>query len=175
MIIGDKFMKNLKLVLIIISLVLSLCSITGCKKNQEISNKENQEIEKETVASTLAKQFKEEIKDEKDILKVANNISKNEIMAISTEVITIENNNYISGFQTEIKDYNKAVSIVPIIGTIPFVAYIFEVENAESFAENLRSNANLRWNICTEADNMEIAIENNYVFFVMSPENFDQE
>ena len=40
---------------------------------------------------------------------------------------------------------------------------------------NLKENADLRWNICTEADEMEAAVFDHYVFFVMSPKNFDQE
>ena len=60
-----------------------------------------------------------------------------------------------------------------MIGTIPFVAYIFEVDNPKEFASTLKEQANLRWNICTEADEMQTSIVDNYVFFVMSPSNFE--
>lgn len=87
----------------------------------------------------------------------------------------INKGDYISGFQKEIKDFKTAYAIRPMIGTIPFVAYIFEVENANEFAEELKSSADLRWNICTEADEMHAVVSGDYVFFVMSPKNFEQE
>lgn len=168
-------MKKIKTILVILTFIVGLFMITGCGNTLETNNKDDQEPEKKSVAVLLVDQFKEEMKNEKDIIKVANKISNNPIIAISTEVVSIEKYSYIAGFQTEIKGYNKAASIVPIIGSIPFIAYIFEVEDPNTFAETLKSNADLRWNICTEADTMEIATVDNYVFFVMSPENFEQE
>ena len=132
-------------------------------------------MEGKSVAFVLTKQFQEEIKKEKDIEKLASAIAKNEVLGTSMDVAVLGKDDYISGFQTEIKGFDKVVTIRPMIGSIPFVAYIFEVENAKEFAENLKSNADLRWNICTEADDMEVAVVDNYVFFVMSPENFEQE
>ena len=61
-----------------------------------------------------------------------------------------------------------------MIGTIPFIAYIFEVENPKKFAETLEEDAQLNWNICTEADEMKTTIVDNYVFFVMSPTSFEE-
>lgn len=166
-------MKKLKLILIVMTLVFSSSLLFGCGKNAETKNDTNNKNEEKSIAKILSEQFKADIKGEKDIEIVANKISKNEVLQIQMDVSTIENGSYVDGFQTEIKGFDKAVGIRPIIGSIPFIAYIFEVENAEKFSENLKSNADLRWNICTEADDMEVAVVDNYVFFVMSPESFE--
>lgn len=154
-----------------ILLCLVLCSfliITGC------TNKENNnEEENKTVASQLVTEFKKEIAKSKDIKEVADKISESNIIVPTTVVTEITEDDYLAGFNEEIKEFKKAVSIAPMIGTIPFVAYIFEVDNPKEFANNLKEQANLRWNICTEADEMQTSIVDNYVFFVMSPSNFE--
>lgn len=166
-------MKKSKLILITITLIFAACFMSGCGQNSEVKENEKQKVEETTIAGALAKQFKDEIKNEKDIEKVASSIAKNEKLGIQVDVSVLGNDDYISGFQSEIKGFDKVVAIRPMIGSIPFVAYIFEVENAEQFAKELKSNADLRWNICTEADDMEAVVVDHYVFFVMSPRNFD--
>lgn len=167
-------MKKLKLILVATTLIFGLCFMTGCETEKKKENDENQTIEEKSVAKSLAQQFQDEMKGEADIKKVADKISKNESLQIQIDVSIVGEEDYISGFQTEIKDFNKAVVMRPMIGTIPFIAYIFETENPKELAETLKSNADLRWNICTEADDMEVSIVDNYVFFIMSPENFEE-
>ena len=168
-------MKRFKLILNTIILVFTACIMTGCDNNGGVDEDTNKKVEEKSVARTLTKQFKEEIKNEKDIEKVAASIAKNEVLEIEVDVAAMKKEDYISGFQTEIKGFDKVVTIRPFIGTIPFLAYIFEVDDAEAFAEKLKSNADLRWNICTEADDMEVAVVDHYVFFVMAPKSFEQE
>lgn len=168
-------MKKFTLIFVTLSLVFTTCLLSGCRRGSGVVDDSDQSVKGKTVAEVLTEQFQDEIKNEKDIEKVASNISKNKVLDIQVEVSAIEKGDYISGFQTEIQGFDSAVAIRPMIGSIPFVAYIFEVENAEQFAENLKSSADLRWNICTEADNLEVATVGNYVFFIMSPETFDQE
>lgn len=168
-------MKKFEVVLVTISLFFTVFLLSGCGKASGVVDDSDQSVKGKSVAEVLTEQFQDEIKSEKDIGKVASKISKNEILDIQVEVSAIEKGDYISGFQTEIQGFDRAVAIRPMIGSIPFVAYIFEVENAEQFAENLKSSADLRWNICTEADDLEVATVDDYVFFIMSPENFDQE
>lgn len=173
-------MKKFKFIFVMCTvLTLSVCLLTGCANNEvkddNQNEKQEEKQEEKTVAKTLGIQFEDEIKNEKNIEKVAKKLAENEILEISVDVSKIKKGDYISGFQKEIKDFKNAYAIRPMIGTIPFVAYIFEVENANEFAEDLKSNADLRWNICTEADEMNAVVNGDYVFFVMSPKNFDQE
>lgn len=167
-------MKKRKIILMLIVLLGSVSLITGCSKKDD--NKDNSQTNnKKTVATALVSQFEEEIKKEQDLEKVAQKLAKNSAIKISTDVTVLGKEEYLSGFSTEIKGFDKAVAIKPIIGSIPFIAYLFEVENADEFENTLKDNADLRWNICTEADELETSKVNNYVFFVMAPKNFDEE
>ncbi len=178
-------MKKFKLFMAI-AVVFTATFMTGCEKpKDDVKENTEQKQEENTVAQTLGRQFESEIENEKDIEKVAKKIAENEILEISVDASQVKSGDYLSGFQKEIKDFKNAhrvdrllhvVHVIrPMIGTIPFIAYIFEVENSSEFAEELKSSADLRWNICTEADEMHVVVRGDYVFFVMSPKNFEQE
>lgn len=168
-------MKKFKLGLVIAVLVFGACLLTGCGNNDSAKEDNSPKNEEKTIAITLRDQFNEEIKNDKDLESVANKLAKNDAIKVMLNVETMGKKDYISGFKTEIKDFKSAVTIRPMISTIPFIAYIFEVEKPEEFAEKLKSNADLRWNVCTEADELEVSVVDNYVFIVMSPKNFDEE
>ncbi len=84
----------------------------------------------------------------------------------------------LTGFDNaEIKGFKEGVMFSPMVGTIPFVGYIFQLEDGadvEAFKTTLKDSANLRWNICTEAEELIVENEGNTVFFLMCPKNFDQ-
>jgi len=155
--------------LLILIMIIGIFMLSGCGKKEE-----NKESEKTTVAVSLSKVFKSEIKKSKDIEKVAEKISKSEIIVPETQVFTIGEDDYLTGFKEEIKGFKKAVGIAPMINTIPMIAYVFEVDNPAEFKKTLEDNAQLNWNICTVADEMKITIEGDYVFFIMSPESFEE-
>ena len=168
-------MKKFKLFMAI-AVVFTATFMTGCEKpKDDVKENTEQKQEENTVAQTLGRQFESEIENERDIEKVTKKIAENEILEISVDASQVKSGDYLSGFQKEIKEYKNAYVIRPMIGTIPFIAYIFEVENSSEFAEELKSSADLRWNICTEADEMHVVVRGDYVFFVMSPKNFEQE
>ena len=168
-------MKKFKLFMAIAVVFTATC-MTGCEKpKDDVKENTEQKQEENTVAQTLGRQFESEIENERDIEKVTKKIAENEILEISVDASQVKSGDYLSGFQKEIKDFKNAYVIRPMIGTIPFIAYIFEVENSSEFAEELKSSADLRWNICTEADEMHVVVRGDYVFFVMSPKNFEQE
>lgn len=83
---------------------------------------------------------------------------------------------YLAGFDAEIHDFKAATMFAPMIGSIAFVGYVFELEDASlasSFISNLKKNANPRWNICVEAEETQIASSGNKVFFLMCPKNME--
>lgn len=162
-------MKKNKILLIISIFVLSVSFLTGCGTKENTT-----QVENKTVANTLSETFEKEIKKQKDIEKVAQTLSESEVIVPAVQTFTISKGDYLSGFKEEIRGFDKVVGIAPMIGTIPFIAYIFEVENPKEFAETLEENAQLNWNICTEADEMKTTIVDNYVFFVMSPTSFEE-
>lgn len=162
-------MKKRWLILISIVAVIGIgLTIFFLSKN----NESDTDDKSSTVAETLVSNFKKEIKDEKDIKKIATTLSTNKSIKIKLDVFDIEEGDYIAGFDEEITGFKKAVGVAPMISTIPFIMYIFEVEDASKFAQNLESHAQLNWNICTQADEMKTSISGNFVFFIMSPYNF---
>lgn len=163
-------MKRISLVMALVLLVCGITLVTGCTKK-------NTKTKDETPAQKIVNVFNDEVKNEKDIEKLAKNInvSVKTITGYDTDVVTLSKKDYVEGFSTEIKGFNKAVAIKPFISGQPFIAYIFEVDDPETFKKTLEDNADLRWNICTMADEYKSSIVDNYVFFVMSKIDFEEE
>ena len=84
---------------------------------------------------------------------------------------------YLNGFDNfEVTGFEQGAIFAPMMGTIPFVGYIFTLPadaDVQAFMDSLTQNANLRWNICTSADEMTVSNVDNTVFFVMAPLSFD--
>ncbi len=80
----------------------------------------------------------------------------------------------LNGFSNEeITGFVEAAIFAPMIGSIPFVGYVFRVDegtDAQAFADSLEEKGNLSWNICTTADELVTAVSGSLVFFVMCPE-----
>ena len=73
-------------------------------------------------------------------------------------------------------DYGQKYLNVMLIGTIPFVGYVFDLAedaDVEAFMTTLQENANMRWNICTEAEQTVIASYGDKVFFLMCPKSLE--
>jgi hypothetical protein len=111
-------------------------------------------------------------------LSIAEALSTNSVVPYSLAAMEIEPG-LLQGFDNaEIKGFKEGAVFMPMIGTHPFIGYVFVLENGadtQSFISNLKSNANLRWNICTTADEMVAGSVGNKVFFVMCPSSFEQE
>ena len=159
-------MKKISKLLFVVIMVCVLF-VSGCNKKSVDDAKEN------TVASKLVTSFNETIKNEKNLEKVATKISKHESIKITVDVVEVEEG-FLTGFDKEINGFKKAYSISPIISTQPFVAYVFESDDVKKLEKDLKESANKRWNICTEADDLEISVVDNYIFIVMSPKSFGE-
>lgn len=161
-------MKKNKMILIVSIIVIALIGGTAWYLS---SNKQSNEPT--SVAVELSEVFESAIKKEKDIEKVAKKIAESDVIVPKVQTFVINKGDYLAGFKEEIKGYKKAVGIAPMIGTIPMVAYVFEVKEPKDFVKTLEENAQLNWNICTVADEMKITIVDNYVFFIMAPKSFE--
>lgn len=109
---------------------------------------------------------------------VAGELVQNEAIASLDCVVSEVQAGYLNGFTDEIDDFSEGVMFAPMIGSIPFVGYVFQVEEDEDvteFMNELKQYADLRWNVCTEADEMVCENVGNTVLFVMSPASFDAE
>ena len=159
-------MNNRKLSLVV-CIILAMTFIMGCGKKEE-------EAIGGTVATNLYIAFQNEIENEKDLEKVARSLlASDDLSELATDCVYIEEG-YLNGFDDEIKGFNQGIMFAPMIGTIPFVGYIFETDSPDALVDTLSEHAMLNWNICTVADEMVVKAVDNYVFFVMAPESFDQ-
>lgn len=101
---------------------------------------------------------------------VANAVMGHESIQFMPMVMPVEE--VFTGFNNQISGFKEAVQFGPSIGTIPFVGYIFVLEDGadiDAFKANLEAEANLRWNICTAAEEMVCENVGNTVFFLMCP------
>lgn len=151
---------------------LMLLSVAACGDTAASSS----EPEDATVGTTLYNAFKADSTGTAE--EIANRIITNEIIQFMGGAVVIEEG-FLTGFgETEIKGFKEGAMFAPMIGTIPFVGYIFKLEDGadvEAFKTTLKDNANLRWNICTAAEEMIVESKDNTVFFLMCPSTFEQE
>ena len=130
-------------------------------------------IEANTVATKLQVAFLDAVK--------ANPAATAEELAgvcAQHEAVSLIAEGWLNGFDAEsITGFSEGAVFAPMIGTIAFMGYIFtlpEGADVEAFKTQLTSTANLRWNICTEAEEMVCDSEGNKVFFVMAPKAFEE-
>lgn len=163
-------MKMKRIMAFAVSVILLAACISGCgKKNDDASN-----IEANTVATKLQVQFREEIKDNKDIIAVADKLVDNNpvLGEVAMGSMGVEPG-FLNGFNGDVMGFDNGVMFAPFIGTIPFVGYIFETSDTDALVKELNDKAMLNWNICTTADEKVVDVVDNYVFFVMAPNSFE--
>ena len=128
-----------------------------------------------TVGKTLLADFKSRANGSAQ--SIADGIMSNSIIQFMGGTVPVEPG-FLTGFDNaEITGFKEGVMMAPAIGTIPFVGYVFVLEdgvNAGEFVKNLKSNANPRWNICTSADETVVDYVGNKVFFLMCPSTFEE-
>lgn len=107
---------------------------------------------------------------------IANGILKNQIIAFKGMVSEVQPG-FLNGFDGEIKGFESGVMFAPMVGSIPFVGYIFTLSDeseVDAFVNTLKNVANPRWNVCTEADETVVDHVGNKVFFLMCPANLEE-
>lgn len=159
-----------KLMALLLAAVM-MCSMVACGNSGS-----NEEVkEPETVGEFLRQDFVEN--SEGSAQEVADRLIQNEILPFEAVTMPVEPG-FLTGFDnTEITGFSEGVMFAPMMGTIPFVGYVFVLEDGvdvTGFVETLGDNANLRWNICTEAEEMVVEAEENTVLFLMCPKNFEE-
>lgn len=177
-------MKKIVAILMAVAMLLAFASCAKTNTNEELST-EADFVEEETseaaaagsVASALADEFKNAAATAADAQAIADALAASTVVsAIGPATMPVEEG-FLTGFDNaEIKGFDAAVMFAPMIGTIPFVGYVFDLAegtDAAAFVQTLEDNANLRWNICTMADEMLTATEGEYVFFVMAPASLE--
>lgn len=182
---------NKKASLVLLSLLLILTASCGTDKDISSSNtdssdtsasktvlSENNISESKSIGQTLLNSFHEILNENPSVSmeELADGILSNDIIQFDGVQTPVENG-LLTGFgNTEITGFKSGIMFSPMISSIPFVGYVFKLEdsnNAEEFIQMLKDNADLRWNICTEADEMIADYSGDTVFFIMCPKSFD--
>lgn len=138
------------------------------------------EMQGETVGSVLLGVFNETVaaNESLDAAGVAETIISHESINFGGATMPIEPG-LLSGFDNvEITGFEEGVQFGPMIGSIPFIGYVFTLSDdadQAAFMDTLKDNANLRWNICVEADELIVEANGNKVFFLMCPNSLEQE
>ena len=107
-------------------------------------------------------------------IELANAIVNSGILPFMAGAMEIEvGTEYFAGFDNyTIEGYKSAACFMPMMGSIAYVGYIFEVEDGidiYNFIADLTENCNPRWNICVEAEETLVGAFGNKVFFLMCP------
>ncbi len=180
-------MKKVLAILMALVMVLAFAACTKAPVTEENTTEAEAQVEVEetseaavagdTVAQTLAAEFKALAATETDAQTIADKLAASSVVsAIGPATMPVEEG-FLTGFDNaEIKGFEAGVMFAPMIGTIPFVGYVFTLADGadvDTFVKTLEDNANLRWNICTQADEMVAVAEGNTVFFVMAPASLD--
>ncbi len=149
---------------------------SGNSNTTEAVSDESDRTTGESPAAMLFNDFKALIADGqlKTTDELANALISKEYIPFMGATMPVEEG-YLNGFSTEISGFSSGTTFGPSIGSIPFVGYVFIVDDdVNTFMDTLKSAADLRWNICTQADEMLCDSVDNYVFFVMSPATFEE-
>ena len=135
------------------------------------------DAEGETLGTKLAGIFKANVADAESAEALATKIVEEAALPFGPMVMPMEEG-FLSGFDNfEVKGFTECAAFAPMIGSIPFVGYVFELPedaDVDAFKKDLSDNANLRWNICVEAEEMATSVVGNKVFFVMCPKAFEE-
>ncbi|MDD6037573.1 MAG: hypothetical protein PUD20_02055 [bacterium] len=168
---------------------------TGKKPNKEDGKKPDEEADKkqdkedgnqseaessgseennktDTISAVLAADFAANVNGAGNAKDLAGRIASDAKFSEYHLVVMPVEEGYLNGFDNEIRGFDEAAMFSPMIGTIPFVAYIFRSGDTDALVQTLKSNANLRWNICTAADEITVKTSGDYVLFAMTPASF---
>ena len=158
--------KNRPLLLLITTTIL--LSIAACGNSNAAK----------TMGQTLQADFKDraEADDSITALDMADALLTNSVIEFSGATMEVEPGN-LTGFSAEITGFKDGVMFAPMVGSIPFVGYIFTLDadgDVDAFMKTLTDNANPRWNVCTEADETIVDHVGNMVFFLMCPSGLEE-
>ena len=157
---------------IILALVLAVAMFTACNQKPEESS-----AELTTVGKLHVDIFKEAVKKSNNVDDIAQAFGENESIPYGLMCgPVIYEDGYMPGFDPNVDSakFTQVATFAPMIGSIPYVGYVFETNDTAALLKELNEKAQLNWNICTQADEIVSYVEGNKVLFVMTPSNLDE-
>lgn len=130
-----------------------------------------------TLGEILLADFTERAADEAATAQeIADGLMTNPAILFGPVTMPVEQG-LLTGFgNAEITGFKEGVTFAPMIGSIAFVGYVFDLEegtDSAAFIQTLKDNADPRWNICVEAEETICEQVGNKVFFVMCPKSLE--
>lgn len=167
-------MKKWLSLLLAAMMILSMVAC-GSKEEESVA----QDPEPTTVGTFLRKDFKDQLAENADLTaqELADKLLTNEHLGFAGTTMPVEPGLLMGFDNAEITGFSEGVMFAPMIGTIPFLGYVFVLEDGAdtaAFVKTLEENANPRWNICTEAEETVTGSVGNKVFFVMCPTSMEE-
>ncbi len=108
-------------------------------------------------------------------IDIANTLVTNPVIQFMGGAMEVEPG-YLAGFSADITGFEKGAQYGPMMGSIAFAGYVFELADGadvNAFIDTLKNNADPRWNICVAADYTQVGAYNNTVYFLMYPAEMD--
>ena len=180
-----------KIIAIILTLIVAL-SFASCKKTTPADTDTSDSMSVQTDGATdntavsdgvkpaeiLEGNFKKAVENgsDKTAEELAAAVIDDERIPYACMTMPVEEG-YLNGFSEEITGFEEGANFGPVIGTIPFVGYVFKLSadaDVDSFMNTLKEKSDLNWNICTSADEKVCTSEGTTVFFTMCPASFNQ-
>lgn len=149
--------------------LLTLLVLVGCGQKENNTSVQDRPSS-DTLGGKLANAFFDEAEKSDDVLTIAENIVAQNLTEINLVTAEVEPG-WLNGFSNDITEFTSGAVFQPMIGTIPFVAYVLKTDNVEELKKQLDENHDMRWNICTEAEEYVIYDSGNIVFVAMVPGN----
>ncbi|MCQ2560616.1 MAG: hypothetical protein MJ186_01055 [Clostridia bacterium] len=152
-------MKKILSVLLVIALAAACMAGCGEKKDEPAA-------EANTVGTKLQAVF--DSSSETDVNKMVDELiaAGEEIAELSLVPMEMVPG-WLNGITVEVDNFTEGTMFSPMIGSIPFVGYVFKSDDAAALEATLTENADKAWNICTQADEMVSSVRGDLVFFVM--------
>lgn len=130
-------------------------------------------VDEGTLGATLWDAFMQEMlaNEQVSMEELANKLITNPAIQFFGGAMPVEAG-FLSGFNNEVSGFTSGAMFAPMMGSIAFVGYVFELAedaNVQEFINNLTADANPRWQICVTADQTVVGAFNNKVFFLMCP------
>lgn len=184
-------MEKSKLIILIVFVAVALLAVfgvvaRGCTQAPAEPTGPNNtgvikpEVEENTLGAIQWAAFQQAITTNQDATaeELASTLAESTADLFSGTASPIEKDaEYFAGFDNyRITGYRAAAVYMPMIGSIPFVGYVFELEDGvdpAAFLKNLTDNCNPKWNICVEADQVVAGAIGNRAFFLMCPKTME--
>ena len=170
-------MKKLLAILISMTMIFSLVACGGSNNEPEPVNIVP-EFTEGTAGETLWNAFATAVAENEAATpeELATLLSTNSVIPFMCGAAPVEPG-YLAGFDADITGFESGAAFCPMIGSIAFAGYVFELAkdaDVTAFVDTLKANANPAWNICVSADYVQAGALGNKVYFLMYPASMDE-